>query len=577
MKTVSILTVLLISVLTLFVQTACESLTEASLSVQSDSLVIPTNGGVDTLIIKTDAAGWVLSNPAAPWIQLSATTGTGPVDTVFFTVNETVTSTRTATLQLTAEGAKPVNVVVFQPFHSLASNINRIDSKKSGGSSSFAIVSSAPWTLSCDVPWLNVSATNGEAGTHILSVTIAANDTGEDRVGRINVQSLNGPSLSITVSQIGLIFPSYNTNPLPPDITGMPKTALQLAALMYAGWNLGNSLEVPADETAWGNERASQRLIDSIYAAGFNTVRLPCAWNSHMIDANTARLNPAWLARVKEVVDYCYTHGMYVILNIHWDGGWLENRPFYWAQEEVNAKQKAFWEQIATHFRDYDEHLLFAGTNEVHADYGTPTNEHHEVFFSYLRTFIDAVRSTGGRNSYRNLVIQTYNTNIDYGVNYLRIPTDQAKNRLFIEVHYYDPWDFCGDETASAKTLWGQPFAQYGNVSSWGQESHVLSQFNKVKQTYVDKGYPVILGEYAPTRRSALTGDALTRHLASRAYYLSYVTEKAKTYGLIPCYWDNGGRGNLASGIFYRGTGATFDHQALQALQEGAANGQYPF
>jgi endoglucanase len=98
-----------------------------------------------------------------------------------------------------------------------------------------------------------------------------------------------------------------------------------------------------------------------------------------------------------------------------------------------------------------------------------------------------------------------------------------------------------------------------------------------VKLNYVDKGYPVILGEYAPTRRSALTGDALTRHLASRAYYLSYVTERAKTYGLVPCYWDNGGRGNLASGIFYRGTGATFDHQALEALQAGAAKGQYPF
>jgi len=577
MKTASMLTALLVPVFFMFFQTACESLTEPSLSARPDSLVIPTNGGIDTLIIKTDASSWSMENSAAPWIHLSATTGSGPEDTVFVTVTDTVSSTRTATLILTADGAKPVNIVVTQPYHSLASNIRQIDIKKSGGTSTFAIVSSAPWTLTCDVPWLSVSSNEGEAGTHILTVTIAPNDTDEDRVGYINVQSQNGPSLSIPVNQTGIIFPSYNTNPLPPDITGMPKTAMQLASQMYAGWNLGNSLEVPTDETAWGNEKASQRLIDSIYAAGFNTVRLPCAWNSHMIDAKTAKLNPAWLARVKEVVDYCYAHGMYVILNIHWDGGWLENRPFYWAQEEVNAKQKAFWEQIATYFRDYDEHLLFAGTNEVHADYGTPTTEHNEVFFSYLRTFIDAVRSTGGRNSYRNLVIQTYNTNIDHGVNYLRIPTDQAKNRLFVEVHYYDPWDFCGDETASAKTLWGQPFAQYGDVSSWGQESHVLNQFNKVKLTYVNKGYPVILGEYAPTRRSALTGDALTRHLASCVYYLSDATEKAKACGLVPCYWDNGGRGNLASGIFYRGTGATFDHQALKALQTGAAKGQYPF
>jgi endoglucanase len=136
---------------------------------------------------------------------------------------------------------------------------------------------------------------------------------------------------------------------------------------------------------------------------------------------------------------------MYVIINAHWDGGWLENNPTFAKQDEVNAKQKAIWEQIGDYFRDYDEHLLFAGTNEVHSD-TNPTAENLEVQRSFNQTFVDAIRSTGGKNSFRNIIIQSYSTNIDYAVNNLVVSTDSTDNRVMVEVHYYDPWDFCGLE-----------------------------------------------------------------------------------------------------------------------------------
>jgi endoglucanase len=356
----------------------------------------------------------------------------------------------------------------------------------------------------------------------------------------------------------------------------MGSNAKTLAAKMYMGWNLGNSLECPGSETAWGNPVITKTLIDSVKAAGFNTIRLPCAWDSHLEDATTFKIKSSWLARVKEVIDYCYSNNMYVILNIHWDGGWLEENPTYAKQVAVNAEQKALWEQIAVYFRDYDEHLLFAGTNEVHAGYGTPTTENITVQLSYNQTFVDAVRSTGGKNAYRNLVVQAYNTNIDQAVSYLKIANDTQQNRIMVEVHYYDPWDFAGDASSSIY-LWGADYKQYGSVSSWGQESYVLTQFNKMKTNFVEKGYPVILGEYSATRRSSLVGEALTHHLASRAYYFEYVTEQAKKYGLVPCYWDNGGIGNNACGVFNRNDCTVFDHQALNALMSGAAKGKYPF
>jgi len=319
----------------------------------------------------------------------------------------------------------------------------------------------------------------------------------------------------------------------------------------------------------WRNVKTSQQLIDSVKAAGFNAIRIPCAWSGYIEDRATYKIKDSWLARVKEVVDYCVNNDLYVILNIHWDGGWLENHPTYAMQESVNKKQKALWTQIATYFRDYDEHLLFAGTNEVHAGYGNPTPENIAVQMSYNQIFVDAVRATGGRNSWRNLIVQAYNTNIDHAVQYLKLPVDSVSDRLMVEVHYYDPWDFCGDKN-SDKYLWGKDFADRPNVSTWGQESFADAQFDKMKINFVDKGIPVILGEYAPTYRASLTGQALVDHKKSRNDYLYYITKSAKDRSIVPFYWDNGATGNNGSGLFNRATGAQVYPDAIQALIEGA-------
>jgi endoglucanase len=450
-----------------------------------------------------------------------------------------------------------------------------------GGVDTFFITTDAGyWNVDTPVDWVRIQPDSGNASQGQVIVTVSPNPDRVFRSASLTITGEHAKPVMVLIKQLtrssnGTDFPDYS-NPIPEDHSQMADNALDLARKMQAGWNLGNSLEVPGNETGWGNPKATQLLIDSIHAAGFNTIRLPCAWNSYIQDQTTWKIRPSWLSRVQEVVDYCYKNGMYVILNIHWDNGWLENNPTYAKQSLVNSKQRALWEQIAVHFRDYDEHLLFAGTNEVHANYNTPTTENNTVQQSYNQTFVSAVRSTGGRNHFRNLVVQSYNTNIGFAKTYLKLPQDVLTNRLFVEVHYYDPWDFCGDEGSTGKSYWGSPYAAFG-ISTWGQEDWVQSQFGSMKTAFVNKGYPVILGEYGAIRRSALTGTALTNHLAARAYYLNYVTKAAKANGMVPCYWDNGGSGNNGFGIFNRTTGAAFDRQALQALISGAASASYPF
>jgi len=451
-----------------------------------------------------------------------------------------------------------------------------------GGNSTIDVtMNGSKWVVTSDQTWCTVSVKSSNHAYIQVTVTSASNSTKNERTAKLTFVMDAKETVNITVVQEGQkeLYPDYSSR-IAPDASGMGSNAKVLAAKMFAGWNLGNSLESTGGETAWGNPLTTQRFIDSVKAAGINAIRIPCGWNSYIEDAGTCKLSASWLARVKEVVDYCYSNDMYVILNIHWDGGWLENNPTYDKQFTVNAKQKALWQQIAVNFRDYDEHLLFAGTNEVNSGSATPVEENFIVQMSFNQTFVDAVRSTGGKNSYRNLIIQAFNTNIDLAVAHLIVSNDTIKNRLMVEVHYYDPWDFCGLEAdaswATVKNFWGAGYVKYG-VSNWGQEDWVRTQFQKMKTNFVDKGYPVILGEFGATRRSALTGTTLENHLASRAYYFQYVSQQAKNYGLVPFYWDNGFTGNLGCAIFNRSDGSAFDRQALNAFIAGTTAGTYPF
>jgi aryl-phospho-beta-D-glucosidase BglC (GH1 family) len=93
-------------------------------------------------------------------------------------------------------------------------------------------------------------------------------------------------------------------------------TAQEITSKMKVGWNLGNTLEA-----TWAPAgTASQLLIDSVKAAGFNSVRLPCAWYNHS-DKTTNIIDSAYLALVKRNVDYCINDSLYVMINIHWDEG----------------------------------------------------------------------------------------------------------------------------------------------------------------------------------------------------------------------------------------------------------------
>ncbi|MBK8807861.1 MAG: cellulase family glycosylhydrolase [Bacteroidales bacterium] len=347
-------------------------------------------------------------------------------------------------------------------------------------------------------------------------------------------------------------------------------TATELAKKMNIGWNIGNTMEATWSNDAWSETYVNQRLIDSVKAAGFNTIRIPVAWDYH---STNNVIDPAWFTRVKQVVDYCIGRQLYVVINIHWDNGWLENNCTLAKQVEVNAKQKTYWTQIANYFKDYNEYLLFAGTNEPNVEDATQMT----VLLSYLQTFVSAVRATGGNNSQRILIVQGPGTDTEKTNSLMNtLPTDNVQNRRMVEVHYYSPYQYClMTEDANWGTMfyyWGKCFHSTSDASrnpTWGEEAFMDAQFQAMKTKFVDKGYPVIIGEFGVNKRTNLSGDNYNLHISSRNYYLRYFAHAAKRYGLLPYYWDPGFVGNNSTTLFERSTGKVLDRDAVNALMSG--------
>ncbi|WP_073135484.1 cellulase family glycosylhydrolase [Chryseolinea serpens] len=539
----------------------------AELVISTDQLELSKDGETKSFHIKANT-DWTLSSAAA-WCTVTPTSGQAGTIKIDATAakNETA-SERSAAITVTAGGLSKQITITQNAAGLLTVTQQEVSVAVGGQQITIPVQSSGTYAIAIDEDWITTAAGSTLENPKF---DVAANAALLSRVATVTF-SLNSLTQVVTVTQAGQPLT------IDADNAGMASDAMTLAQKMKVGWNLGNTLECTgvtngvytASETMWGNPKTTKTLIDGVKAAGFNAVRLPCAWSGYIEDVTTYRIKDAWLARVKEVIDYCVDNDMYVIINIHWDGGWLEEHPLYANQTEVNKKQKALWEQISVYFRDYDEHLLFAGTNEVHANYSTPTTENITVQQSFNQTFVDAVRSTGGKNAWRNLVVQAYNTNITFARDYMTMPTDAAgtSNRLMAEVHFYDPYDFALD-ASSSKYLWGADYAGNANTSTWGQEAWVDEAFGIVKTKFVNNGIPVILGEYAAILRSGLP-NGLADHIKARNHYLNYVTKTAKANGMVPFYWDAGGTGDNSTGLFDRSTGQIAHSDAVDAIVSGA-------
>ncbi len=307
------------------------------------------------------------------------------------------------------------------------------------------------------------------------------------------------------------------------------KNTAELVKAMGIGWNLGNTLDpinsskAKTDldyETAWHNVRTTKELISFVKSEGFDTIRLPVTWINH-IDPESYKINKPWLDRVREITDWCMDEGFYVILNLHHDEVWINTAQSDY--EGVMKRYKALWEQIASEFGDYSHRLIFESMNEVEfKDIGEAKG--CELISRINAEFTSLIRNSGKRNADRYLLLAGYRTDIDItcGESGFVLPSD---NRITVSLHYYSPSEFA---IADKKT-------SYGYQRTWGTEKDIEyldGQMKKLKDRFIDKGIPVILGEYGCTLRD--------KDLDCRKLYLIKVAEYCLKYDICPLLWDNG-------------------------------------
>ena len=485
-----------------------------------------------------------------------------------------------------AGGGTPVSKLTVRPVE--------LSFTADGGEQTIKAQAPVQATATCSADWCQVTVGSlaGDLKISAVTVTVAPNTTTYSRTATITVTA-GSETATVTVTQ------AEGTIEAAGSIT---KSAQQIAKEMYPGWNLGNTLEATGDglaaETAWQPTKTTQQVIDAVKAAGFKSVRIPCSWMIHTDGSGT--IDADWMARVKQVVNYCINAGLYVVLNDHYDGGWIEVEgfststaafsPLSAVQVAGKAEQlKALWTQIANEFNSYGDQLLFAGLNEPFQNYTLFNGRHAEVYPNlvvYNQAFVEAVRATGGNNAQRTLVVQGPSVNIASTVSYMPASSlPEAAGNLMVEVHYYNPGQFCGTFDATgdkAYYYWGSGNHSTDHNATYGEESDMQYQFGLMQAAFTSKGYPVIIGEYAGMQRTLGDGQDQEKHNASVKLFYQCVNQYAVNNGIVPFAWDtNDPSGLLTEGgsttIIDRAKCSVVGTNAMAGVLAGAAAGQWPY
>ncbi len=344
--------------------------------------------------------------------------------------------------------------------------------------------------------------------------------------------------------------------------------ALRLIREMKAGWNLGNTFDAydcfwvkdPLDyESAWCGAKTTRELIRALKDAGFRTVRVPVSWHNHLAEDWT--VDPAWMARVHEVVSWVLEEGMYAIVNIHHDCD-----PRYYYPDAAHAESaeryvRTIWQQVAEEFAAEDGHLIFESVNEPRL-----TGTEHEWWWvaedascreamariaALNQVFVDTVRAAGGNNAERYLMVPAYDANPDYACSdQFTLPEDPAENRIIVSAHAYSPYSFALEQPGTDAFSLENP-ADCAGVTAW---------MDNLYRTWVSRGIPVLIGEFGAMEKNV--------NLQARVDWAAFYVAQARARGITCCWWDNNlfrGQGERF-GLFDRASARCVTPEILEAI-----------
>lgn len=318
---------------------------------------------------------------------------------------------------------------------------------------------------------------------------------------------------------------------------------IEVVKNMSPGWNLGNTLDATPTEGYWGIPPVEEYIFDDIKKAGFKAVRIPITWTYHLYPAPDYEVDPKWMDRVEEVVDWALERDFYVVINCHHDSGlWVtkmiidpETGRYVNNYNNSIIKLEKLWVQIAERFKDKNEKLIFEIINEPRSEgdpgekFGPPKDpDNPETRYDMTQEQLDdlnkrilkIIRSSGGNNDRRLVMICGLAWASEEILNILKleIPDDEY---IILTAHYYIPWLFV--KNWAGTTTWG----------TQKDKKEAKDIFKKLYDSFVKNGFPVVIGEWGTWEKN---------DLLSKWYYHDYITKTAYKYG-ITCMLFDGGHG----------------------------------
>lgn len=310
---------------------------------------------------------------------------------------------------------------------------------------------------------------------------------------------------------------------------------------MSPGWNLGNTLDAMPTEGSWNNPPVEEYIFDDIKKAGFKSIRIPVTWAYHIDPAPDYKVDPKWMDRVEEVVDWALKRDFWVMIDAHHDNDWFcemaidSKTSRYMNNYDKNIdKFEKLWKQIAKRFNNKSEKLIFEILNEPNArgdfreKFNFPKNltnpkPRYDLTPKQMNDLTDRIlkiiRSSGGYNGKRLVLVSGLgyeSERILEGLKFFKVPDDKY---IILTVHYYIPWSFVSN-------WWG--------TTTWGtllDKSIPDKIFKKLYENFVRNGLPIIVGEWG----SLAKNDKL-----SRWYYNNYIAKTAYKYSMACILWDDG-------------------------------------
>jgi len=281
--------------------------------------------------------------------------------------------------------------------------------------------------------------------------------------------------------------------------------------LIGRGVNLGNALEAPSEGEL--GVTLKEEYFQVIKDAGFDSVRLPVRWNAHALEQKPYTIDPNFFARVDWAVNCTLSRGLALMLNIHhYDG--LDNDP-----NTHTERFCALWRQIAEHYKDKPNTLVFELMNEPH------NNLLAEPWNKILKEAIPVVRQS---NPNRTIVIGPVNWNQIPFLDKLQVPEDDRN--IIVTVHYYEPMklthqgaSWIADSNNWLGTKW---------LGTDEEKQPIIQIFDKAAAWAKAHNRPMHLGEFGAY------GAEGRSDIESRARWTKFVVDTVTDRGFSFSYWE---------------------------------------